>query len=498
MSLLGIDIGTTICKASAFSEDGLCIASAGREYPMLYPKPGEVELESRRIWNSLKLAITELTSKTKHDPITAICVSAMGEAVTPVTKNRKIIGNCILSSDTRGNEYIEELKNNIGQHSFYKINPNILAASYTLPKILFLKEHEPELYDKTYKFLLWGGLAEFMLGCEPFTSYSHANRTLLFDIHKQNWSDKLLSVTGIDREKLPNCLPSGTIAGTVADNTADELGLPHGVQIVVGGHDQCCNALGAGITQAGRAVDGIGTFECITPVYKHIPEPDQMLKHGLSVEHYVLPGLYVSFLFNQAGSLVRWFRNTFAQESGNANNIYDLLNSEMPIEPTRLFVLPFFETTGSPNYVSNASGVIVGLKTNTTRGEILKAIMECTTFYFVKSVEAIRNMDIDTSEFVATGGGAKSDDWLQIKADIFGVPFVRPGMTECGLVGTAVLAGVATGVFRTPEEGIKRFVKRERVFLPDNDRHEIYQERLAKYQELFPLMRDYLSEMETM
>ncbi len=334
-----------------------------------------------------------------------------------------------------------------------------------------------------------------MLGCESFTSYSHANRTLLFDIHKEDWSDKLLALTGIDREKLPRCLPGGAIAGTVSDTIADELGLARGVQIVVGGHDQCCNALGAGVAQAGSAVDGIGTFECITPVYDHIPEADQMLKYGLNVEHHVLPGLYVSFLFNQGGSLVRWFRNAFAQDVRDAENIYDLLTSEMPAEPTRLFVLPYFETTGSPEYVSNASGVIVGLKTNTTRGEILKAILECVTFYFMESIEAIKNLGIDTSEFVATGGGAKSDAWLQIKADIFGVPFVRPSMTECGLLGTAILAGVATGVFRTPEEGIKRFVQRERVFMPDKGRHAIYRERLAKYQELFPLMRSYLASL---
>ena len=498
MSLLGLDVGTTGCKAAAFSENGLCLASAYREYHTIYPHTGEAELDSVRVMQYVTAVISETALGTKNDPITAMCVSAMGEAATPVSGDREILGNCILSSDTRGSEYIKALHDKIGQSAFYKINPNILAPSYTLPKLLWLKEHNPKLYHRADKFLLWGGIVEFMLGCEPFTSYSLANRTLLFDIHRQDWSDKLLKATGIDRDKLPCCLPGGVIAGTVSDTAADDCGLPHGVKVVVGGHDQCCNALGAGVSQAGSAVDGIGTFECITPVYDHIPQADQMLKNGLNVEHHVLPGFYVSFLFNQAGSLVRWFRNTFARDQRETNNIYDLLAAEMPSDPTRLFVLPYFEPSGSPGFVGNASGVIAGLKTTTTRGEILKAIMESSTFYFVESVRAMRDIGIDTSEFVATGGGAKSDAWLQIKADIFGVPFVRLRVTECGLLGAAILAGTATGVFKTPEEGVECFVRREQVFTTDQNRHTIYRERLTKYQELFPLMREYLAGLHAM
>jgi len=221
-----------------------------------------------------------------------------------------------------------------------------------------------------------------------------------------------------------------------------------------------------------------------------------MLAHGLNVEHHVMPGLYVSVIYNQAGSLVKWFRDTFAaaeHAAGSAKaDIYEMLAAEMPEAPTRLLALPYFEMTGPPGYVADASGAIVGLKTSTGRGEILKSIMECVTFYFVGSLRVLADLGVDTSEFVATGGGARSDAWLQIKADIFGVPMVRPAITEASVLGAAMLAGIATGAFAHAEDGVKAFVQRERVFEPDPAHHRLYQERLALYEELFPTLRGLL------
>lgn len=485
MSLLGIDIGTTGCKAAAFSREGRVIAQAYREYTCTYPGPGRVELDSQDAWLKISDIIRSVACDTQGDPITALSISAMGEAATPVSADRRILGPCILSSDTRGQGTIDRLVAEFGKEGFFDINPNILIGpNYTLPKLLWLKEHEPELFNRTDKFLLWDGLVGFLLGCEPFVSYSHANRTLLFDIRREDWSEPLLAFTGISRDKLPRCLPGGAVAGTVSDVIAVTLGLPRGVKVVVGGHDQCCNALGAGVFEAGRAVDGIGTYECITPVYSHIPPSQEMLKYSLNVEHHVVDGLYTSFVYNQAGSLVRWFRDTFAAAERQLPDIYDRLAAEMPAGPTDLFVLPYFEMTGPPGFIATATGSIHGLRISTRRGEILKAIMEGATFYFQESLDALRRMGIDTSEFVATGGGARSDAWLQIKADIFNVPFVRPRITECGLLGAAMLAGTATGELGAVSEAVKHFVKRDRVFEPDPARHAIYEDRAEKYRRL--------------
>jgi xylulokinase len=500
MSVLGIDVGTSGCKAAAFAESGECLASAYREYATLHPRPGWAELDSREVWNAVRNSIVEVSTRVARDPIRALCVSSMGEAVTPVSEDRQILGPCILSSDTRGAEYIEALASQIPQEAFFRINPNILGPQYSLPKLLWLREHQPALYTQAHKFLLWGDLVAFMLGCDPVTSYSHANRTLLFDIRKEDWSDPLLQLTGIERAKLPLPQPSGTVAGTVCERAARELNLPKEVMVVVGGHDQCCNSLGAGIYQAGKAVCGIGSFECITPTYDHLPDAAAMLRHGLNIEHHVLPGLFVSFIYNQGGTLVRWFRDTFAHADRkllpDGEDIYEALAREMPLEPTRLFTLPYFDITGPPGFIADASGVLVGLKTSTRRGEILKSIMESVTFYFAESLQPLNELGVDPSEFVATGGGAKSDQWLQLKADIFGIPFVRPRVTEASVLGAAILAAIAAGVFRQPAEAVSQFVKADRVFEPHPLRHRIYQQKLEAYRELFPLLKDFLARLE--
>lgn len=482
MSLLGIDIGTTGCKAAAFSLDGRMIGQAYCEHACSYPAPGQVELDSSGVWQNIKDIILRTAGSTGKDPITALSISAMGEAATPVSEDRRLLGPCILSSDVRGQETIDRLAAEFGKDGFYAINPNILTGpNYTLPKLLWLKDHRPDLYDRADKFLLWDGLVGFLLGCEPFVSYSHANRTLLFDIRRGDWSEALLGFAGVPRDKLPRCLPGGAVAGVISDRMAGELGLPRGVKVVVGGHDQCCNALGAGVCEAGQAVDGIGTYECITPVYNRIPPARDMLRYSLNTEHHVVDGLFVSFVYNQAGSLVRWFRNAFAATEQHVPDIYDRLSAEMPPDPTDLLVLPYFEMTGPPGFVADASGAILGLRVNTRRGEVLKAILEGTTFYFLESMEALRTMGVNTREFVATGGGARSDAWLQLKADINNVPFVRPRITECGMLGAAVLAGIATGALGSVSEAVERFVRRDRVFEPDAARHAIYRERSERY-----------------
>jgi xylulokinase len=488
MSLLGIDVGTTGCKAAAFSLDGRELAAAYREHATLRAAPGQAELDSGAVWENVKSAVAEVAARTSRDPISALSVSSMGEAMVPVSADRRILGNSILSSDARGAEYARELAAALGPEEFYRINPNLIGPQYALPKLRWLKEHEPGLYARADKFLFWADLVAFLLGGEALANFTHANRSLLFDLRAEDWSGRLLALGGVEREKLPRAVPSGTVAGGVSRSAAAELGLPEGATIVLGGHDQCCNSLGAGAAAPGRTVCGIGTYECYTPTFDRIPEAAPMLALGLGVEHHVLPGRYVSFLYNPSGALVRWFRDTFAAaEARDGGNVYDRLAAEMPEEPTGLITLPCFDVTGPPDYLADARGMIAGLSTGTTRGEILKSIMESTTFYFADGLEALRRLGLETAEAVATGGGARSDRWLQIKADILGVPFVRPRTTECSVLGAAMLAGLATGCFRDAAEAVGRFVAVERTFQPEAGRHERYRERLELFRQLLPL-----------
>ena len=499
MSLLGLDIGTSGCKAVAYDLEGGIVARAAREYETLHPRPGWAELASLDVAERILDILREIAAATKANPVTALCCAAMGEAMTPVGRDRSILGNCILASaDVRGGEYVDAILEQWSPEQLYRINPNIPGPGYSLPKLKWIEEHQPELFADAYKFLLWPDLVGFLLGCEPVTNPSHANRTLLFDLTAEDWSEDLLRRGGIPVEKLPAIAPTGRVIGTVADSLRRDIGFPAPVSVVSGAHDQCFNSLGAGVVGAGRAVCGIGTVECITPTYGGVPPAGDMYAARLNIEHHALPGLYVSFIYNQAGSLVRWYRDTFAAAEtraacpGGSSGIYDRLMAEMPERPTNLLVLPYFEMTGAPTFVTDASGAILGLKTDTTRGEILKAILECETMYFVESLATLKRLGMDTSEFVATGGGAKSDPWLQIKADILGVPFLRLANTEAGTLGAAIMAGVATGQLDSAAEAVAVFVRTEKRFEPRAKHHQRYIERHADYLRLYPGLADLL------
>jgi xylulokinase len=286
----------------------------------------------------------------------------------------------------------------------------------------------------------------------------------------------------------------------VADSIAAELSIPARIPIVSGGHDQCCNALGCGVVEPGHAMYGMGTYLCAVPVFTQRPDAAVMMARGLNTEHHSAPGRFVSFIYNQGGVLVKWFRDTFArvereQMRASGGDIYAALLAEMPDGPGRVMVLPHFTMTGPPHFIQDTSGVIAGLKLNTSRGEILKGILEATTFYLRESFDTLPGAGIEITQFRPAGGGSKSDVWVQLCADILGRPFVRPRVSEAGAMGAAILAGVGAGVFPSQQAGVEAMVTLEKVFEPDAQKHALYAQRYERYTRLAPLMADYLRDL---
>jgi xylulokinase len=339
----------------------------------------------------------------------------------------------------------------------------------------------------------------FMLGAEAAVDFSLANRTMLFDVDHQAWSDELLGWASLDSSKLPKVVPSGTVVGSISAEMAAELGVSPDAVLVSGAHDQCANAVGCGVIKAGRAVYGMGTFFCITPAFRQRREPAVMLARGLNTEHHAVPGLFASFIYNQGGVLVKWFRDTFAagelQQSGG--NIYEQLIAEMPAAPSSVFVLPHFAPTGPPEFITDSCGVIVGLQLETTRGDILKGVIEGTAYYLKEIVDSLPPTGINIQEYRATGGGAQSDRWVQTIADIMDQPVIRPQNTEAGALGAAIIAGVGSQTFSSYQEGVEAMVRLDRTFEPDLSMHRRYQQRFEKYRQLGPLMRSYLHDLFT-
>lgn len=486
MSLLGIDVGTTGCKAAVFSETGGQLAFAYEEYDYLKTRPDWAELDVASVWAKIKKTIGQVAAAAPANSIKALAVSSMGEALVPVSADRQILGPSILNFDARGAEYLPHLSRILPNDRLYRINGNTWGNHYSLTKLKWLKQYQPELYRQADKFLLWSSFVSFMLGAEARVDYSLANRTLLFDLDRQAWSDEILRLSNLDQEKLPDLAPTGAVIGVVSGRVADELGLPHGVPIVAGAHDQCANAVGCGVIDQGRAMWGMGTFICATPVFSQRHDSALMIERGLNTEHHAVSGQYVSFIYNQGGSLVKWFRDTFAaaerrQAEQHGGDIYADLFAEIPQKPSPLIVLPPFST--------GSVGVMAGLQFDTPRGEILKGIIEGVTFDLKEAIESLPAIGIEIADFRAVGGGSKSDVWLQVCADILGRPFVRPKITEAGALGAAIMAGVGCGVFSSYAAGVEAMVGLERTFEPDMSQHQLYQSRYEEYSKLRSLMK---------
>jgi xylulokinase len=500
MTLLGIDVGTTGCKVALFSLYGEMLNSAYHEYDADCPQPGWAQLDAKAVWENVKACILSVMSTRPQTEVQALSVSSLGEALVPVSAQRQILGPSLLNFDCRGEEFLNELSILQPDDYLYSINGNTLGNHYSLTKLKWIQTYQPELYADTYKFLHWGAFIGFMLGAEPAVDFSLANRTLLFDIQRGVWSDELLKIAQIDHEKLPAIVPSGTEIGKVAKPIAEELGLPPGISIVSGAHDQCANAVGCGVIDSGNAVYGMGTYHCITPVFAAQPNAQSMIERGLNTEHHAVPDRYVCFIYNQGGALVKWYRDTFASSEHHrakmeGRSVYPALFDEVTPEPSSLVVLPHFAPTGPPSFVTDTSGLIVGLQLDTKRGEVLKGIIEGITFYLKEIIDSLPATGIQIENYRAVGGGSRSDIWVQTCANILGRPLTRPVITEAGALGAAIIAGVGSGIFADYSQAVAAMVKPERTFEPEMLIHQRYQARYQHYRRLWPLMADYLREL---
>ncbi len=501
MSLLGIDVGTTGCKAVAFNLEGHLLTSAYREYPLHSPQPGWAELDGNQVWNDVKACISEVAAETKQNPITALAVSCQGEAVSPVNENGEILHNALVSFDNRTESLVSQWEEKFGREKIFDVTGQPLASVFTALKLQWLNQHKPEVLQNSKAILGFEDLVMYRLGMEPTTDYTLAARTMFFDVKKADWCDEFLEFAGVDKDIMSSPKPSGTLLGTVPDAIADEIGLPRGVKVVTGGHDQPCQMLGAGVVEANVAAYGIGTVECIGPAFSEPLINEQMLKNNICCYHHTCPGFYIALVYNfTGGSLFRWYRDTLAQyelmqaeETGD--DIYDILTRTAANEPTNLLVLPHFTTTGVPHFDTRAKGAILGLTLGTKKSEITRAILEGLTYEMRMCVELLREAGGTINLLRATGGGAKSKYWMQIKADIMNIPIAVPAVSEAGCLGCAILAGSATGEYASPKEAAQQLARTSMTFEPQPENVKLYDERFEWYSEVYPRLKDLFHRM---
>ena len=499
MSLLGIDVGTTGCKAIVFDPGGKILGQAYREYPHLYPRPGWVEMDSDEVWAAIKQAIAQAVSRAGgRDPVRALAVSSQGEGVTAIGRDGQALANSIVSFDNRTTAQSEWWERHLGKRALFAITGQPLHPMYTVNKIMWWRDNEPQLFEQAWKFLCYEDFTIFRLGAEPAIDYSLAARTMAFDVRAERWSRDVLDAAGVEPERLAAIAPSATVVGRVRDDLAQELGLPPGVAIVTGGHDQPCGALGAGIVEPRIAMDATGTVECITPACPELNLSDAMLESNYPCYQHVAPGMYVTIAFNfTGGSLLRWYRDTLGkQEREDAQaagmEVYEMMIGLATAGPSPVMVLPHFTVSGTPWLDPYSKGAMLGLTLATTKGDIIKALLEGVTFEMRLNLEHLARAGVVVESLRAIGGGAKSPTWLQLKADIFDRPVSALSVSEAACLGAALLAGSAVGEYSSLQEAASQTVRVTRIYEPDPDMAARYDERYAVYQRLYPTLRELI------
>jgi xylulokinase len=501
MSVLGIDIGTSGCKASVVDEAGRVIGQACRGYSLSSPAKGMEEIDPASVWDSVREVVgraAHAASQAGASSPRAISVSSFGEAVVPVRADGAPLRNAILYIDPRGTVEARSLGERLGPERVHEISGASLHSMYSVHKIGWIKDHEPEVYRDAAAFLPLAEFALARLGARFHTDYSLAARTQAFDVTAKAWSTEILGAAEVDGEKLGEPVQSGAVVGELGGELAEELGLERGALLVAGGHDQPCAALGAGVVGPGAAVDGLGSTECVTPAFDRPVINAAMAASGFACVPHVVPGLYVSYAFTfTCGAALKWFRDRLApwregEASARGQDLFDLLIDEAAGEGTDLLFLPHLAGAATPYMDSLSRGALVGLGLETTGRDIVRAILEGVTYEIMVNVERLAEAGIEVQELRAVGGMAKSEAYLQLKADMMGRPIGTLESAEAGTLGVAMLAGLASGLYPDLSTAVARTVRRGRVFEPDPAAHSRFQERFDAYKKLYPAVRGIL------
>ncbi len=502
MSLLGLDIGTTGCKAIAFGKEGNIVARAAREYPILTPRLNWAEQDAEHVWQLTWDALCETVAAATSDPPQAMALSVQGEAIIPVDSEGRALRPAILGMDTRTTEENRWLAERFGAETLFARTGMPLHTINTLPKLLWLQRHDAEVWKAAHQFLLYEDFFLRRLTGQATISHCLASRTQMYDLSTGNWADDILEECGIERSRLSDLSPEdGGVVGTLRDDLANKLGLAAKALLVSGGHDQACAALGSGVVEDAQAMVSTGTAE-VVEVAMATPALNERLREGsVSVYRHVVPGLYLAMTLNHSGGLVlRWFRDHFCAEEceqarSQGEDPYDRILAGAPEGRTNLLVLPHFSGSGTPWLDTSSRGVILGLTFGTNRATIAKAVLEGLTFDLRVNLDLLKEGGVMVRELHAVGGGARSALWLHLKADICQVPLRVPQVTEAACLGAALLAGTAAGVFPDLEGAVEQAVRSKQHVEPDPSTGAGYQHQFELYRRLYPTLIPLLRQL---
>ncbi len=475
MYIGGLDIGTTGCKIVLYSKDGKLVKTAYREYNVKRQQGlSEVDIEA------VTQAVFEVFKEVSDCKIEAVGVTSFGETFVMLDENNTPLCPSMLYTDPRGIEEKAQLEEKFTRESLAVKTGTIPHEMYSICKLLWVKKHMSKAVDKAKHILLMQDYIVYTLTGVAQIDYSLAARTGAFDVRNKCWIKQVFDFCGIDTSLMSKPVQSGSVAGTIKSELAKELGLNSDMVVVTGAQDQIAALVGAGVYETGTAMDGIGTVECVPIVMDKVPDDFEIYKGGYSVVSHV-NGKYACYILSYAGgATLKWFRDNISKKP------YAELDNDVKNEPTDLLIMPHFAGAATPYMDSSSKAAVVGLTFEHTASDIYKALMEGTSYEILLNLMEMQRIGIKLSEVTATGGGARSDVWLQIKADVFGIPVKGLEQGEIGAAGTALMAGKAVGVFNEDT----KLIDGRKTFYPDMEKHAYYLKQYEKYKKIYNAVKE--------
>ncbi len=506
--LLGIDIGTSGTKTLICDEAGKVLATATAEHPISTPKPGWSEQNPEDWWKSTCKATAAVMKKARVRPTDIGGVGLSGQmhgSVFLAEGSTRALRPALLWNDQRTAKQCDEITAKAGgREALIQMVANPALTGFTAPKILWVRENEPKVYEKTRHILLPKDYIRYRMTGEYATEVSDASGTLLLDVINRTWSNRLLDLLAIDRSLMPHVHESYEVTGKISEKVARELGLIAGIPVVGGGGDQAAGAVGNGIVASGVVSATLGTSGV---VFAHSDQPTLDPKGRVHTMCHAVPGTWCVFgCMLAAGGSFQWFRNQLAHDEVHAAkrrgvDAYELLINEAQkadVGSGGVFFLPYLTGERCPHPDPCARGGWIGLTARTLRRDLVRSLLEGVTFGMRDALEIMREMNIPIKEVRASGGGARSPFWRQLQADIYNAPIVTTNASEGPAYGVALLAGVGTGVWKSVEEACKRAIRQVETQKPSKRTAPQYEPLYGTYRKLYPDLKERFKEMSAL
>ena len=482
---IGADLGTSSLKLLLTDVDGQIINSVTKDYSVSYPKSGWSEQNAEDWWSALKLGLPELIKDINGEDVAGIGVAGQMHGLVILDESDNVIRPVILWNDGRTWKETEYLNTVIGKDVLSENTANIAFAGFTAPKILWVKENEPENFEKISKIMLPKDYINYLLTGVHACDYSDASGMLLLDVKNKCWSKKMLDICSVREEQMPKLFESYQVIGTVLPEIASELGISSKAIVVAGAGDNAAAAVGTATTGEGKCNISLGTSGTIFVSSEKFGVDKFNALHSFA---HADGGFHLMGCILSAASCHKWLCDKVLCEKD-----YSLLESEIDTKllgKNELFFLPYLMGERSPINDTDATGMFIGLRPDTSRSQMLLAVLEGVSFAIRDNIEIAKSLGIDIKASCLCGGGAKSKLWRKILANILNIQLNIPVAEEGPGYGTAILSMVGAGEYKTVSEAAEKLVGIKENVLPENELVALYEERYQKFRLIYPTVKE--------